>query len=165
MPEPFRTCECAGFTLRWSGFQCDVPHLCAVDVHTVGLVGFDFDGLDRWIPVTELIEGDALEDAEHGVLAAAHEDTVHDWRLLAAAFGLPWPVIDIEQIRRSSRVCWNLPTRVKVELHHQGVEGLLALRRLAGRSNLSELPYLLADLNRYRRNVGGESKGWEENDG
>jgi hypothetical protein len=53
---------------------------------------------------------------------------------------------------------------VAQELGEQGVEGLLTLRRLAGRSNLSALPYLLADLNRYRRNVGGEGL-WEENDG
>jgi hypothetical protein len=165
MPEPFRTCQYASFMLRWAGFQCDAMHFCAVPVHTIGLVGFDFDGLDRWIPVTELIDS-TVEDAERAVLRAVDEDptTVPGWELMAAAFGLPWSALDIGQVRTCSNVCWGLPPRVAQELGEQGVEGLLTLRRLAGRSNLSELPYLLADLNRYRRNVGGE-RLWEENDG
>jgi hypothetical protein len=166
MPEPFRTSEFAAFTLRWAGFQCDSAPFCAVPVHTIGLVGFDFDGMDRWIPVTELIDSRA-EDAERVVLQAVHEDetTVPGWQLLAAAFGLPWEVLDLGQIRTCSAVCWSLPPRVGQEMYDQGVEGLLKLRGLAGRSNLSELPYLLADMGRYRHNVGGESKTREEHDG
>jgi hypothetical protein len=77
---------------------------------------------------------------------------------------LPWEALDILQVRRCSNVCWGLPPRVAQEMGEQGVEGLLTLRRLAGRSDLSQLPYLLADCNRYRRNVGGE-RLWRENDG
>jgi hypothetical protein len=163
VPEPFRTCEYAGFTLRWAGFQCDAPHFCQVAVHRVALVGFDFDGVDRWIPVTELIDA-TVEEAERTVMDAVWEDetTVPGWRLLAAAFGLPWPAFDIRQVRICSQACFALPPRVTDELVEQGVDGLLTLRRLAGRSNLSELPFLLSDLNRYRRNVGGERK---EHDG
>jgi hypothetical protein len=166
MPEPFRTSEFASFTLRWAGFQCDSEPRCQVPVHTIGLVGFDFDGMDRWIPVTELIDAKA-EDAERTVLQAVNEDdwTVPGWRLMAAAFGLPWSALDLGQVRICSAVCWSLPPRVSDEMCDQGVEGLLKLRRLAGRSNLSELPFLLADLGRYRRNVGGESKTREEHDG
>lgn len=167
MPEPFRTCQYAGFTLRWAGFQCDSLPKCQVPVHTVGLVGFDFDGMDRWIPVTELVES-TVEDAEQAVVYAAWQDEwiVPGWRLMAAAFGLPWGAFDIVQVRRCAMLCWNLPPRVSDEMHEQGVERLLKLRRLVGRSDLQQLPFLLADLSRYRRNVGGESKGSEEeNDG
>jgi hypothetical protein len=166
VPEPFRTSEYAAFTIRWAGFQCDSQPRCDVAVHTVGLVGFDFGGFDRWIPVTELIDS-TVEDAERTVLEAVHEDhsTVPGWRLMAAAFGLPWEVLDLGQVRTCSATCWNLAPRVGQEMYDQGVEGLLKLRRLAGRSNLSELPYLLADMGRYRHNVGGESRTREEHDG
>lgn len=161
MPDPFHTRTFAGFELAWAEFSCDSMPLCAVAVHTVGLVGFDFDGVDRWIPVTELIDA-TVGDAERSVLAAAESDerTVEGWRLLAAAFGLPWSVLDIAQVRRCASVCFGLSPVASNEMWEQGVEGLLTLRRYVGRSDLGAVPELLADMHRYRLNVGGELKDW-----
>src|SRR4051794_35181825 len=108
MPEPFRDRALDGFTIRWAGFQCVHP-MCDVRVHTIGLLGFDFDGMDRWVPVTELVDVE-VSVAEDVILETVAEDesAVGAWRLVAAAFGLPWHVLDLEQVSRCSAACWGL---------------------------------------------------------
>lgn len=160
MIEPYRTREWPGFTVRWIRVPCiDESGLCVVPEHHLAFVGIDFDGMDRWVIVSELVDM-AEEDAED-TIDSVYADSLGGWRLLCAAFGLAWEEVDARQAERQGRVCYSLPVPAMEELGAQGVEGMLALRRLVGR-NIGAMAPLLTQLGRYRANVGGTK---EENYG
>lgn len=152
-----------GFELRWLSVPCfDRSGRCAVDVHRLGVIGFNLAAprgeLTRWIVVSELV--DENEDLAESVIDGCAEEGVHGWQLAAAAFGLPWEALSAEQLEKQGRFIGALTTKGLAiqEMHEQGVHGMLAMRRLVGR-NLSAVGPLLEMLGRYRENVGGLQGG------
>lgn len=145
-----------GFRLRWTHMPCaDDTGRCEVEQHCLAFIGFDFDGMDRWIPVTELI--DSNEEEAEAAIQDAVVGLLEGWALLAAAFGLPWADLTAERAVRVGQSCWGLTPFVYAELFQQGVEGLLRMRSLVGR-DLHAMPPLLAMLAGYRQDVGGSYK-------
>lgn len=147
-----------GFELRWAYLPCDDTGRCEIERHRMGFIGFDFDGMDRWIPVTELI--DSEEGEAEAAIADAITGNLEGWEVLAAAFGLPWEDLTPARVVGVGRSCWQLTSVVYDELYAQGVEGLLTMRRLVGR-DMASMPPLLSMLARYRRDVGGSYNGGE----
>lgn len=152
-----------GFELRWVNVPClDRSGRCAVDVHRLGVMGFNLAAphgdLSRWLVVSELV--DENEDLAESAIDDCAQEGVHGWQLATAAFGLPWEALSAQQLEKQGRFIGLLTTKGTAirEMHAQGVHGLIAMRRLVGR-NLSAMGPLLEMLGRYRDNVGGVSGG------
>jgi hypothetical protein len=137
--------------VRWCSLHCEDP-LCP-GVHRVGVLGLDVCGVERWIGVI----GDTDRDSEPAWVEHLEDfdpGRVDGYVLAAAAFGLPWSAISHAQLRRQVTVIEGLSLWSAMEMTDQGHEGLLGLRRLCG-SDIAAMPFLLAQLGRYRANEGG----------
>ena len=133
--------------IRWVSYRCVSP-ICLVP-HNAGLASLA--GTDRWAIV-------ALAPVEEEVMRLVEEAVdEHGIAHSCAAFGIPWRLIDGQQIELQAGllVHGGLGREGEAELVAQTPRQLLALRQVVG-IDVSRMAPVLSMLGRYRRNVGGE---------
>jgi hypothetical protein len=159
----YRNVVAPEFLLRWTRVECPQPHCMT---HHMGIVGFKLatpPSMNWFVPIVNVVgpEPEFVEvevaRAEKKILAKPDE-SIDGWRLAAAAYGQPWESLTTEKVWLVYGLLADITPKVGSEMHEQGVEGLLTLRRWVGRNTPASMPAFLLDLARYRANVGGEHK-------
>lgn len=134
--------------LRWTLVRCNDEEC---EGHRRGVLGLTVCGLERWM--VQVVGGglspDSTEDDWEEGIAGLSDEIVHGYEVALAAFGLPWEVLDFVQLERQRHLIEGLPSPAVTELHDQGAEALLGMRRLVGR-DLAAMPVLLNAMGRYR---------------
>lgn len=148
--------------LRWVMLGCAGPDC---EGHRTGLLGQSVCGVERWIVLVEHADPAGVEERWESSIAEISRDEGRDvargWQLSAAAYGLAWEAVSLEQVIRQSALVAGLPTFATQEMWEQGAESLLGLRRLVG-TDITAMPVLLNQMGLYRANVGGRPvrEGW-----
>lgn len=141
--------------LRWVMLDCGGPDCKG---HRTGLLGQDVCGVERWVTLVEHAQPSGIEEKWESTVVELARDEDREialgWQLSAAAYGLAWAAITLDQVVRQSSMIEGLPRLASQEMWEQGPEALMGMRRLVG-TDIGAMPVLLNQLGVYRNNVGG----------